>query len=46
LIQAVDGVEALSMEGRPADEESDDHSNWNQENRAAFEGRKMNTERE
>lgn len=45
LVHAIDGVETLSMEGRPADEESDDHSNWNQKNRAALEGRNTTAER-
>lgn len=45
LMQAIDGVETLSMEGRPADEESDDHSNWNQKNRTALEGRETNAKR-
>jgi len=37
-MQAIDGVETLSVEGRPADEEGDDDSNCNQKNRAALEG--------
>jgi hypothetical protein len=44
-MQAIDGVETLSMEGRPADEESDDHSNWNQKKRTALEGRETNAKR-
>lgn len=40
LMQAIDGVQTLSVEGRPADEEGYDHSNCNQKNRAALEGRK------
>jgi len=39
-MQAIDGVQTLSVEGRPADEEGYDHSNCNQKNRAALEGRK------
>ena len=44
LIQAIDGIQALSMEGRPADEEGDHYSNCNQKNRAALEGRATTAE--
>lgn len=39
LLHAVDGVQTLSMEWRPADEERHDHSNCNHKNRASLKGR-------
>jgi hypothetical protein len=45
-MQAIDGVETLSMEWRPTDEECDDHSNWNQKNRTALEGKRSNAKKE